>query len=419
MTRLLKTFILSHLASLCLASTLLAGTVTLDWKTDKEPVSYLPGDTMTFTLQLLEDGKPLAGKKLQWKCSGDDKKVTNGEATSSATEPLVLTSSVDKPGFVHVEIDVLNADGTPLNDAAGKPLKFQGGAGASPEKLTSIPEPADYDAFWTAQKKRLAEVPLKFTLTEVPSQKPGFQVFDVKVDCAGGKPVSGYLVKPKDAAAKSLPAQVGFMGYGVTSAKPDYLEGKLYFTINAHGIENGKDEAYYKQLLEGELKGYAFNSEQNAKPETCYFNGMMLRVLRALEFVKAQPEWDGKTLISGGGSQGGLQALAAAALDPDVTRCNVYKPWCCDIGGASLDRLKGWRPDYTEAIGYYDSVNFAKRIKCPGVTIVSGLGDYVCPPSGIAVLYNNITVPKEIKYLQGSTHGYNPPKSQEQKFSSK
>lgn len=374
---------------------------------------------MTFTIQLLDAGKPIVGKTLRWTCSGDDKKTASGEAKSSETEPLVIKSSIEKPGFVHVEIAILNEDGTPLTDEAGKPLKFEGGAGASPEKLAGVPEPADYDAFWAAQKKRLAEVPLKFTLTEVPSQKPGFQVFDVKVDCAGGKSVSGYFVKPKGATAKSLPAQIGFMGYGVASASPMYIEGKISFNINAHGIENGKDAAFYKDLQAGELKGYAFNKEQNSKPETSYFNGMMLRVMRALEFIKAQPEWDGKGLYVGGGSQGGLQALAAAALDPDVTGCGAYKPWCCDFGGVTLERLKGWRPDYTEALGYYDSANFAKRIKCPNVIITAGLGDYVCPPSGITVLYNNLPVSKQIKYVQGATHGYNPPNPKEQILSSK
>ncbi|PAW75965.1 MAG: hypothetical protein B9S32_16765 [Verrucomicrobia bacterium Tous-C9LFEB] len=419
MLRLPKVLTLFTLVAVGLATQLLAAPLTLDWKTDKEPVSYLPGEPITFTLRLLDAGKPLAGKTLKWTCSGDDKKVTNGETKSSDTEPLVIKTSLDKPGFVHVEVRVLNEDGTPINDEAGKPLNFQGGAGASPEKLTSIPEPADYDAFWAAQKKRLAEVPLKFTLTEVPTTKPGFQVFDVKVDCAGGKPVSGYLVKPVGAAPKTLPAQIGFMGYGIASVNPMYIDGKITFNINAHGIENGKDPAYYKQLADTELKGYAFNKEQNSKPETSYFNGMMLRVMRALEFLKAQPEWDGKSLYAGGGSQGGLQALAAAALDPDVTGCGAYKPWCCDLGGVTLERLKGWRPDYTEALGYYDSVNFAKRIKCPNVTISAGLGDYVCPPSTIAVLYNNLTVPKQIKYIQGATHGFNPPGAQEQTFSSK
>ena len=137
---------------------------------------------------------------------------------------------------------------------------------------------------------------------------------------------------------------------------------------------------------------------------------MILRVLRAIEFLKAQPEWNGKDLRAAGGSQGGFQALAAAALDKDVTQCAANVPWCCDLGGITLGRLRGWRPDYADGLGYYDAANMAKRIKCE-TKIVGGLGDYVCPPSGVCVLYNNINAPKQLDLVQGKTHGYTPPGS--------
>ena len=40
------------------------------------------------------------------------------------------------------------------------------------------------------------------------------------------------------------------------------------------------------------------------------------------------------------------------------------------------------------------------------------MGDYTCPPSGVAILYNNIKSPKKIRWFQGSTHGYVPPNPQ-------
>jgi hypothetical protein len=75
----------------------------------------------------------------------------------------------------------------------------------------------------------------------------------------------------------------------VGGANQESWAGMIVFDINAHGIENGREPEYYKALQEGELKGYAFKSDENAKPETAYFNGMMLRVLRALEYVKTRP----------------------------------------------------------------------------------------------------------------------------------
>ena len=210
------------------------------------------------------------------------------------------------------------------------------------------------------------------------------------------------------------------MGYGVSSAGPDCREGMVTLNINSppHGIENGQDKAYYAALQAGELKGYAFDKTQNNDPETAYFNGMMLRVMRALEYVKTLPEWNGKDLIAEGGSQGGLQSLSAAGLDPDVTRCQAWKPWCCDLGGSTLGRVEGWRPAWSPALAYYDPINHAKRIRCETM-IVTGLGDYVCPPSGNSVVYNNLKGPKTIEYIQGATHGMDPPKAQRFKLSAK
>ena len=400
------------------AMTTLAGTFAINWSTDKEPVSYRPGETMIFKVQLVEDGKPLAGKTLKWVRTGDDQKTTQGEAASSETEAVEIMTSLGQPGFVHITVAVFNKDGSPVKDAHGQSLKFEGGAGVEFAKLEGYPEPADFDAFWKAQKARLAAVPMKAKLTEVAAKDPAFQIFDVKVDCAGGKPVSGYLSIPKDAKTRSVPAQVSFRGYGVSGADPEFHHGMIILQINAHGIENGRPPEYYQALQAGELKGYAFNNAENAKPDTAYFNGMMLRVLRALEYVKSRPEWDGKTLIASGGSQGGLQAVTAAALDSAVTRCSAYKPWCCDLGGVKLGRLRGWRPDYADGLGYYDTANMGKRVKCE-TFINAGLGDYVCPPSGVSILYNNIKAPKTIEYIQGSTHGYNPPNPKKQTVSAK
>ncbi len=390
-------------------ATLWAGELCFNGTTDKESAIYQSGENMTFHVQLLEDSKPVAGRKIKWKRTGDDAKTESGDAVSSGTEPLAITTSMDRPGFVRIEVWVLDTAGKPLLDEKNQWLRFDGGAGVEPEKLRQgVPEPADFDNFWAQQKTRLAEVPLKFTMTEVPSDDPAYAVYDVKIDCAGGKPVSGYFTKPKDAAPKSLKANATFMGYGVASAKKYHSPGMMMLNINAHGIENGKDDEYYKNLP---LKRYGFSNEENAKPETAYFNGMILRVLRALEFLKAQPEWNGHDLIVSGGSQGGFQSLAAAALDRDVSKCRVDVPWLCDLGGVTTGRLKGWHPDWAEGLGYYDSVNMAKRIQCE-TNIVAGLGDYVCPPSGVAVLYNNLKSRKLLEFSQGKTHGYTPRNAQ-------
>ena len=136
---------------------------------------------------------------------------------------------------------------------------------------------------------------------------------------------------------------------------------------------------------------------------------MALRVMRALQFVKALPQWNGKDLRIFGGSQGGLQTIWAAGLDPQVTYAQPSIPWCADLGAhKTINRLNGWRPDYVPALDYYDIVNHAKRIPLTCHTDIerAGLGDSDCPPSGVTIIYNNIPGPKKIRFCQGSDHGF-------------
>ena len=154
--------------------------------------------------------------------------------------------------------------------------------------------------------------------------------------------------------------------------------------------------------------GYAFNNEENQNPETAYFYGMALRCLRSLQFLKQHPLYDGTNLIVRGGSQGGLQTVWCAALDHDVKEAYPDIPWCADLGGYTKGRLRGWRPDYQIGLDYFDIVNHAKRIPATCFVHVTraGMGDYVCPPSGVTIFYNNLKCPKKITYVHDSDHGY-------------
>ena len=175
-------------------------------------------------------------------------------------------------------------------------------------------------------------------------------------------------------------------------------------SVNAHGFLNGQPREYYENLKNGELKGYAFNEKENQDPETTYFNGMMLRLIRSLEYVKSLPEWNGKDLTVEGHSQGGMQAAIAAGLDKDVTMAIPNQPWMCDMGGAAMGHLRGnWHIKPTPALFYYDPVFHIRRYD-GRLKVLAGLGDYVCPPSGMAALYNNAKGPKEIVYTQGAGH---------------
>ncbi|MBR5160464.1 MAG: hypothetical protein IKW80_02460, partial [Thermoguttaceae bacterium] len=104
--------------------------------TDKNPLEYQPGETMTFDLQIMQDGKALDGIEVEWKRTGDDGKTETGKATSSATEPIKIQTSITTPGFVYLIADA---------KVDGKNVRFNGGAGVLLDKIECAPEPQDFD----------------------------------------------------------------------------------------------------------------------------------------------------------------------------------------------------------------------------------------------------------------------------------
>ncbi|MBQ9456554.1 MAG: acetylxylan esterase [Thermoguttaceae bacterium] len=410
-----KIFPFTFVFQFLLATVLLAANYSFYGETDKNPLEYQPGEEMTFKIQALLDGKPVDGVKFTWRRTGDDGITESGETVSNASEPFLIKTSLKVPGFVYVFCQAIGEDGKPLKREPEpqycKNVEFYGGAGVLMDEIKSAPEPEGFDAYWDGQKARLEEVPVEaLEMVPVESGDPNVLCWDVKIRCIG-KPASGYLCMPKDAKEKSLPAEVSFHGYGCNSANKPVGFGRrgIALNINIHGILNGQPQEYYTSLFQGELRGFGFNKEENQKTETSYLNGIILRALRAVQFVKTLPEWDGKNLKVTGGSGGAFQSLSVAGLDHDVTECYANVAWCLDLSGPTkMNRLTGWRPEWTEALEFLDPANHAKRIQCP-VTMDAGLGDYVCPPSGQVVVFNNLSVPKKLTFHQGNTHGYGMP----------
>ena len=385
----------------------------LAFTSEKDPLSYHPGEEMRFAISAT------GGHLIRWRRTGDDGRTSSGEAASGGGREgdnvvATVATSLDRPGFVRLTAELLDEAGNAIDT-------FDGGAGAAVESIRpDKPEPPDFDAFWARRKAALAAVPLDgASAREIPSGRDDVRLFAVTIPCAGGRPSTGYLSVPR--AGGPFPARARFHGYGESWQPSAYLPPKslpqdeLFFDVSAHGYELGREPEYYAELRRQSGSNghdYAFDPIQNADPETAYFGGMVWRVLRALEYLKGRPEWDGRSLVAAGGSCGALQSVWAAALDHDVTECRVFIPWCCNLGGPDAGRAHGdWHIPWTPALGYYDAANMARRIPatCRMNIEWAGLGDYICPPSGVMAFYNSLTCPKNITFIQGATHGRIPP----------
>lgn len=430
---------------------LVAGVLDDAWlkgTTNKDPLTYKPGEEIVFSIEPMGVAGeiPEGAYTIKWKRSDDYGNFESGEAPFTSA-PFVYRTSLDKPGFVRLEAYVADGDGkrvkrrftgdatTPegrkaMNafEKSKKDVFFDGGAGVDVDSLATAPEPADFDGFWARQFARLDAVPIRDERVEIASPNPAARMYAVRVDCAGLRPVTGYLSVPKaaDEGAK-FPCRLethGYSGDNCVHGRPKWCPAdEVFLSINAHGLklaEFGATEADTK-ALRWEIRSngytYAFDPAQNKDPETAYFNGMVLRVKRGLQYLKSLKEWNGRDLFANGGSQGGLQTIWAAGCGEGVTMADSAITWCCDMymNDARLDKKASgdhWYIRCVEGIPYYDAANWAKRIPATCRTYISraGLGDYCCPPMGLAKLWNNIPGEnKTIVWVQGSEHGYVPP----------
>ena len=367
------------------------------------------GEKIVFSCKVLEDGKAASGVEVRYKLMADNQRMVRGKFVSDGT--WTKETKLDYPGWVRMDFSIYGKDGKIIEmdgTRYGKKIKVKNmgiGALTDPEKLLPVyPEPADFDEFWAGVRKELDAVPVKAVREEFKGAiAKNVVCYDVKVDCAGGMPVSGYLCMPKNAKPKSCPAMLYYDGAGVRSAGKDTRmasNGVITFNVNAHGIINGKSPAFYDKLRKEKYMNYPHFGKENR--DTFYFKGMYMRVMRSLDYVKSLPEWDGKHLIVCGGSQGGAQVFAACALDKDVSYAVASVPAMSDHSGCLAKRDSGWprlykatkdgKPDneaVAKAVAYYDNAYFARRVKCP-INVSTGLFDTTCVPTSVLAVYNSI-----------------------------
>lgn len=366
---------------------------------------YNEGEEVSFKVSLTPDSPLAPDAEISWHISKDGVPPIKEGKTKLHEGTATLTSSLAEPGFLLCRVTVQHL---------GKPIAALGGAGVNPLSIKpSLPVPDDFDTFWAEQKKKVDAVPFNARLNPVKSDvsKAG-ECFDVQLDCIGA-PVSGYFCRPSGAPPKSLPAVLLLHGAGVRSSQLHSAahwsnHGALAMDINAHGLPNGRPDDFYKDVDQSVLKDY--RTAINDSREGCYYLGMFRRLMQAMNFLCAQPEWDGRTLVVYGSSQGGYQAIAAAALDERVTFFAAGVPAGCDHTGMVVNRIAGWpkfpivdRSGATntralEASRYFDAVNFAARTKAKAGIVTVGFIDTTCPPTSVYAAYNALPLENKVIY---------------------
>jgi len=378
---------------------------TLTATPDKPTGVYQIGDTVHWTIQWNGGGAPPTAH-YTLKSGG---LTVAGQGDLAFTQNVAtLASTFKEPNTLLLEVDW--APNSPTNRSFA-------GAVAAPEQIKpASPEPADFAAFWQSKVKELKQVPFHPQLQPEESGKPNVSYWKITLDNIRGTHIQGQIARP--ATGKQFPAMLIMQWAGIYGLQKGWVtdraaDGWLALNIEPHDLPIDSPPAFYTEAAAGPLKNY-WNIGNDDRDQSYYLR-MYLSCYQAIEYLKTRPDWNGKTLVVTGTSQGGQQTLMIAGLHPrDITAALTLVPAASDMLGPQAGRASGFPNWYFntqgkdaekvhEASRYYDPANFARHIKCP-VLIGLGLCDDVAPPSSILAAASVIAAPKEIMILPTSGH---------------
>lgn len=326
-----------------------------------------------------------------------------GQGTGTLADGVgEVTGSLQEPGILRCTVYVSDA---------GKSLYAMAGAAFEPERIQpTVTEPADFGAFWQRNLEKLSRVPMDVRLTpNAQASTDKIAVYKISLANILGTRVYGWIAVPRTGGP--FPAILQIPGAGVGPASPGTVTGKaargfISMFISVHNYDVDLPAERFAELNSGELSNYRVAGRIHRN--SYYFLRVILGCARAVDYLRSRPDWDGKTLIVTGSSQGGALTLITAGLCGDkVTAIAANVPAMCDHTGRYHGRPSGWpqlipigdpireKIVAEEVAPYYDAVNFARRITCPAKLGV-GLIDTTCPATTVFSAYNVLNVPKQI-----------------------
>jgi cephalosporin-C deacetylase-like acetyl esterase len=372
---------------------------------DHDDWIYKLGENARFSVQVLKYGNLVNNVMIDYEmgpeCFPDVKK----EGVSLKNGRAEFTGTMKKPGFYRCRVWAI-VDGQ----------KYEGLATAAfePEKIEpTVKDPDDFDAFWAKEIEKAREISLSPRLTLLPEKcTSDANVYHVSFQNeVNGSRIYGILAVPKKEGR--YPAILKVPGAGIRPYGGDVkIAGMGYITleIGIHGIPVNLDPEVYSSLSAGALSNY--NNIRMNNRDTHYYKRVYLGCVRAVDFIITLPEFNGTDIAVTGGSQGGALTIVTAGLDKRIKYAASIYPALCDHTGYLHERAGGWphyfrnnKPgkDEVETLGYYDVVNFARRITAPGY-YTWGFNDLTCPPTSMYAAYNVISAPRELHIFQETGH---------------
>lgn len=386
------------------------GTYQIRVTPDRDSWQYELKEPAKFDVSVTLNNRQVSGLPMKYTCGPEMLKPTIDKNYTTTKETFSIEAgTMDQPGFLRCSVTL---------EKDGNRYRGVGTAAFRPDLIKpTVNDPKDFDEFWNAGKAEAAKIPLdaKFELMPALGSSKA-DVYHVSFRNIGNTRIYGMLAMPKQVTPdQKFPAIMRPPGAGVRPYSGQVWlaeRGIIVLEIGIHGIPVNLPPLVYEELRLGALSRYT-TANMDDKYDY-YYRRVYLGCIRANDFLVSLPQYDGKNLGVTGGSQGGALAITTAALDPRVKVLVSSYPALSDMTGYLFGRAGGWfhglrdpkhqTKEKIETLSYYDVVNFAKRLKVPGMYSFS-FNDEVVPPTSSYAAYNSVTSPK--KLVLGYELGHN------------
>ena len=400
----LPCYILSLLPLNSLSQQPVIGVIKVIVSPDHKDWVYKLNEKAKFSVQVLKYGNPVENVSVDYATGPESMPDVIKKGVFLKNGKTEVTGSMKIPGFYRVTV---------WADVEGKRYEGMATAAFEPDKIQPIAkEAADFDSFWSNAIAEARKIKLDPTMTLVPERctsEANVYHISFQNDKIGSK-IYGMLALPKKPG--KYPALLKVPGGGVYKYGGDprmAALGVVTLEIGIHGIPVNLDPQVYLDLTYGALWNY-YTMRMNDR-DAYYFKRVYLGCIKAIDFIFTLPEFNGTDLAVTGQSQGGMLSIVTAGLDKRVKYLAPIYPGGCDmtrfipadVPGNQTGKTSGQQTGELVTIGYYDVVNFARRITIPGY-YSWGYNDVVCHPTCMYAAYNIITAPKELHIFQETGH---------------
>lgn len=368
--------------------------------------NYKIGENAEFTVNIKKSGTLLDNVTIDYEAGPVMYPEVKKSGVTLKDGVMSWKGSMREPGFYRIKVTAH------INEK-----KYEGlcTVGFAPEKIKPKTVcPTDFDEFWskTLEQARLNDLDATRRLLPERCTKD-VNVYEVSfVNDRPGSRIYGILCLPVKPG--KYPALLRVPGAGVRPYTGDVWvasQGAITLEIGIHGIPVTMEQPIYDRMQSGCLSNYWDTNLEN--PHKNYYRRVVTGAVRAVDYIASLPEWNGTSCGVTGSSQGGFLSLATAALDKRITFLGAVHDAMCDYESELYDIAGGW-PHYfhnvktskearVKGARYYDGINFAQRITCPG-WYSFGYNDEVVPPTSSYGTYNIITAPKTLSLYRMTGH---------------